>query len=69
MKLGLNTELCEGFGACARHLPEVFALDEWGYAELRAEGVVPHGKEHLARRAMDDCPVLAIVADVTEARA
>ncbi|MCR2764340.1 ferredoxin [Microbacterium sp. zg.B48] len=60
MKLTLNAELCEGFGACARHLPEVFELDEWGYAVLLADGVVPQGKENLARRAMDDCPVLAI---------
>ena len=60
MQLGLNTELCEGFGACARHLPEVFALDDWGYAELKGDGEVPAGQEHLARRATDDCPVLAI---------
>lgn len=60
MRLSLNTELCEGFGACSRHLPEVFDLDDWGYAVLVADGVVPVDKEHLARRAMDDCPVLAI---------
>lgn len=64
MKLSIDTELCEGFGACARHLPEVFTLDDWGYAELQRDGDVPPGQAHLARRAMDDCPVLAI-ADVT----
>lgn len=61
MKLTLNTELCEGFGACARHLPDVFTLDDWGYAVLERDGEVPEDKEHLARRAMDDCPVLAIM--------
>lgn len=60
MRLSLDTEACEGYGICARHMPSSFSLDDWGYAILQGNGSVPHGQEHLARRAIDSCPVLAI---------
>ena len=44
----------------AAHLEEVFTLDEWGYAALENDGVVPEGAEDRAQRAIADCPVHAI---------
>ena len=68
MKVTLQVSVCDGFGTCARHLPQVFALDEWGYASLVGDGEVPEGLEELARRAAIDCPVHAIgVVDDAEA--
>jgi len=51
---------CEGFGPCHDALPEVFSLDEWGYAYTENDGLVPEGKEEEARRAVDSCPVQAV---------
>jgi ferredoxin len=60
MKLRLASAVCEGFGTCANHAPDLFELDEWGYASLKGDGTVPPGDEGVARRAVMDCPVHAI---------
>ena len=51
---------CDGHGLCAELLPELITLDEWGYPLLPA-GPVPRGLERQARRAVTDCPALALV--------
>jgi ferredoxin len=61
MKVRLESATCEGFGTCATHAPNLFELDEWGYAILKHDGQVPAGEEALARRAIIDCPVHAII--------
>jgi ferredoxin len=61
VKVKVNAAVCEGFGNCATHAPDVFDLDEWGYAEAVGDGSVPEGQEQAARRAIADCPVHAIV--------
>jgi ferredoxin len=60
MRLRLEVTKCEGYGNCAAHLEEVFTLDEWGYAALENDGLVPEGAEDRAKRAIADCPVHAI---------
>ena len=50
---------CDGHGLCAEVLPELIELDDWGYPILRTR-VVPGQLESLARRAVVDCPVLAL---------
>ncbi len=45
---------------CAELLPELITLDEWGYP-LLAEGGVPAGLSRQARRAVRDCPALALM--------
>ena len=66
MKVKVKQALCEGFGTCAKHAPEVFLLDEWGYASAAGDGSVPPGAEDRVRRAIVDCPVHAIVEAVEE---
>lgn len=61
MNIRLEATVCEGFGTCAGHAPNLFELDEWGYAMLKGDGSVPADQEALARRAAMDCPVHAIV--------
>jgi len=58
---------CDGRGLCAELVPELVRLDDWGYPILK-EGPVPKHLLPLARRAVDDCPVLAIALRRTEAR-
>ena len=65
MKIKLDRTLCDGFGTCARHAPDVFSLDEWGYAALRrglsADADLPPELERPAMRALLDCPAHAII--------
>lgn len=63
MKVRLEAATCDGFGTCAAHAPDVFELDEWGYASVKTDGTVPAGAEAATRRAVLDCPVHAIVVD------
>ena len=41
MKIRLDRTMCDGFGICAKHAPEYFSLDDWGYASLIGDGTVP----------------------------
>jgi ferredoxin len=53
--------MCDGFGLCAKHAPEYFPLDDWGYASLHGDGIVPEADEPAVTRALLDCPVHAII--------
>ena len=59
-RLRVNPILCCGHGLCAELLPEQITLDEWGYPIL-SDQPVPRGLSKLARRAVTDCPALALV--------
>jgi len=59
-RLRVNPILCSGHGLCAELLPEQIDLDEWGYP-LLSDQPVPKGLRPLARRAVSDCPVLALM--------
>ena len=59
-RLRVNPILCTGHGLCAELLPEQIDLDEWGYPLLSGEPV-PAELRQLARRAVNDCPVLALM--------
>ena len=61
LKLQIDPIACTGHGLCADLLPELIELDEWGYAILKNDGQVPAGEEGLAKRAIIDCPVHAII--------
>ena len=50
---------CDGHGLCAELLPELLELDDWGYPIVR-DANVPRSIEDHARRAVVDCPVLAL---------
>jgi ferredoxin len=43
-------------------LPEMISLDPWGYPIL-ADAPVPAGLEPLAKRAVTDCPALALLLE------
>jgi ferredoxin len=60
--LRLNPIRCDAYGHCAELLPELIALDEWGYPSI-ADGPVPDGLQAEARRAVALCPRLALVLE------
>jgi ferredoxin len=59
-RLRVNPIACSGHGLCAELLPERVRLDEWGYPIISAEPV-PASLRKAARRAVTDCPALALL--------
>jgi ferredoxin len=59
-KLLVNPIACSGHGLCAELLPELITLDEWGYPVV-ADQEVPARLARQARRAVTDCPALALL--------
>jgi ferredoxin len=55
---------CQGHNRCTALAPELFELDELGYARARADGAVPKQLHKKAWLAQANCPELAI--DVNE---
>jgi ferredoxin len=58
-RLRVDRIACSGHGSCAELLPELIALDEWGYP-LIPDPEVPVALEQLAARAVSTCPALAL---------
>jgi ferredoxin len=61
LRIKLDRTLCDGFGICAKHAPEYFSLDDWGYAVLVGDGNIPEQDRDAVQRALMDCPVHAIM--------
>jgi ferredoxin len=59
LSMRVDPVACTGHGVCASLLPELITLDEWGYP-LLADRPVPPALERRARRAVRDCPALAL---------
>jgi ferredoxin len=58
---------CDGHGVCADLLPEMIELDDWGYPMVRS-GAIPAAALPHARRAVSDCPTLALRLQALAAR-
>ena len=58
---------CTAFGFCAEFCPELFDLDEWGYAWLK-ERDVDGSAEGLIRETARLCPRKAILVEEVEER-
>ena len=54
-RLRVNPIQCVGHGVCAELLPELIAVDEWGYPLIDPRPV-PGALERGARRAVSACP-------------
>jgi ferredoxin len=59
-RLRVDPIACDGHGMCMELLPELIIADPWGYPILRPEPV-PDRLLPLARRAVADCPTLALL--------
>jgi ferredoxin len=56
--LVVDWSACQGHGLCAELLPDHIALDDWGYPIV--SGPVSPAAAKRARRAVADCPALAL---------
>ena len=58
MKVNVNKDMCIGCGACAAVCPEVFEINDDGYAVVKAEAT-PEVAQNV-QDAKDGCPAGAI---------
>ncbi|MGI9603368.1 MAG: ferredoxin [Acidimicrobiales bacterium] len=63
MKIRYDKSLCQGHNRCYMLAPELFDVDEDGYAVLRIDGDVPSELEEKAQLCADNCPEYAIEID------
>ena len=61
-RLVVDWPRCAAHGLCAEVLPELVALDEWGYPVVTA-GSIPDDLRRAAARARDLCPAVALRLD------
>jgi ferredoxin len=57
--LRVDPVACDGHGLCAELFPEWSHLDDWGFPIVDGRPVPPGLEEH-ARRAVAECPVVAL---------
>jgi ferredoxin len=62
-RLRVNPILCNGFGYCAEIVPELIALDDWGFPILNPRPFDEEHLLHLAERAVATCPRLALLLE------
>jgi ferredoxin len=60
MRVHVDPKKCQGHNRCYALAPELFDVDDEGYASEVNDGIVPAGLEEKARRAVANCPEHAI---------
>ena len=60
MKISYDRSACQGHNRCYMLAPELFDVDDEGYAILKVEGDVPPELEEKAQLCADNCPEYAI---------
>ena len=64
MKVRVDPRLCQGHDRCIAVAPDLFDIDEEGFASAIGDGTVPPDQQDLAGLAkMDNCPEQAISLD------
>jgi ferredoxin len=62
-RLHLDWTRCDGHGSCIELLPDVLAVDDFGFPVARSgdrDPVVTRRDERAARHAVRNCPLLAL---------
>ena len=60
MRVHVDADKCQGHNRCYSIAPELFDVDDLGYADEVGDGTVPAGHEERARLAVMNCPEHAI---------
>ncbi len=60
-RLRVNPILCDGVGYCAEIVPELIALDEWGYPIVDSRPIHDSACLRHAKRAVAGCPKVALI--------
>jgi ferredoxin len=66
MIVHVDSEKCQGHNRCFASAPDLFDIDDLGYAHELNDGVVPPELEEKARLCVKNCPELAIYVEGEE---
>jgi ferredoxin len=66
VRIKVDGELCQGHNRCHALAPDLFVLDDFGFASAAHDGVVPEDRAETAMLAMDNCPEFAILAEARD---
>ncbi len=62
MRIEVDSSKCQGHNRCMIYAPEMFEVDEYGFAAVQtADGVVPEEHVEAVKMAVANCPELAII--------
>jgi ferredoxin len=64
VRVRVDPEKCQGHNRCYSLAPELFDVDDYGYATAAGDGTVPADLEGKARLAAANCPEFAVIIDV-----
>ena len=62
-RIRVNPILCNGYGYCAEIVPELIALDDWGFPIVSTSTIHDDKVLRLAERAVATCPRLALLLE------
>lgn len=63
MRVVVDSEKCQGHNRCYALAPDLFEVDDLGFASAIGDGVVPPAMEDRAHAAVANCPEYAITID------
>jgi ferredoxin len=63
VKVRVDPEKCQGHNRCYSLAPELFEVDDYGYARAAGDGIVPAELEGKARLAAANCPEFAVIIE------
>lgn len=63
MRVKVDGDKCQGHNRCFSLAPELFDVDDYGYATEIGDGEVPPELEEKARLAVANCPEYAITIE------
>lgn len=63
MKVRVDPEKCQGHNRCYSLAPELFVVDDYGYASEAEGGTVPPELVEKARLAQANCPEHAVIIE------
>jgi ferredoxin len=63
VKIHVDPALCVGHNRCTALAPDLFDIDDEGYAAAAGNGIVPRDRADVAELAVDNCPEQAITRE------
>lgn len=69
VRVRVDADKCQGHNRCYSLAPELFDVDDYGYASSRGDGAVPPDLEDKAKLAAANCPEYAVLIDHTDEEA
>jgi ferredoxin len=63
VKIHVDPALCVGHNRCAALAPDLFDIDDEGFASAARDGIVPPDRVDAAELAVDNCPEQAITLE------